>query len=121
MDFALVLKVLKEFYQAFAGALFDFVVGVVDSSFCEEIGESKCRMHVVEFDFLDTAHGVIFERDVHPGVLLTRHVKKFSVVSQNLFPFACDLNERAFAVETDNVGVLPIDCRFLGDISGQNC
>ena len=120
MDFALVLKVLKEFYQAFAGALFDFVVGVVDSSFCEEIGESKGRMHVVELDFLDTTHGVIFECDIHPCVLLAWHVKKFGIVSQNLFPFASDLHERTFAVEANDVGILPVDCRFFGDISGQN-
>lgn len=75
-------------------------------------------MHVVEFDFLNAAHGVIFECDVHPRVLLTGHVKKFRVVSQNLFPFACDLHERAFAVESDDVSGLPVDCRISGYVGG---
>ena len=121
MDFALGLKVLEKFDESISGVLFRVAVSVENSCFCEEVSEIERAVHVVEFDFLNAAHGVIFQRDVHPRVVLPRHVEEFGIVRQDLFPFAGDLHERAFSLENDKVSVLPVDCRLSGDVGGQQC
>ena len=83
-------------------------VGVGDSGFCEDVGESERRLHVVELDFLNTTHGVIFERDVHPCVLLTGHVKQFCRVSDDLPLRFGKLQQRAFALKKNDCGLLPL-------------
>lgn len=106
----------KEIEHEFAGAQFCFSVGIFETAFFKNIVEGDDRTHLfVSKNFLNANHGVIFEFDIHGGVLLSGHVKQVGVVSENL-AFGLSHGEKGTrSVEENNgFGVVSIDGGIFG-------
>ena len=79
-DHAFAFQVLKERYNIFAYATFNFNMSVFDTELFEHVGESNGRSQLlVKNNFLNAKHSIIFACDVH-GSVLSRHVQKSSVI-----------------------------------------
>ena len=72
----------------------------------------------MSFNFNDTVHGVIFNLDIHLGVLLVRHVEKFSGEVKKLIFKEGDLPERRFSEKLNNGRDFAVDGSFSNNFSG---
>ena len=69
-DDAFGFQVLEESYHIFADALFYLVVSIFDTELFENVGKSNGRSQLlVQNNFLNTEHSIIFACDIHGSVL----------------------------------------------------
>lgn len=115
-DDGLMFEMLKEGKQEFAGATFNFRVSIFEATFFKNVVEGDDRTHLfVSKNFLNANHGVIFEFDIHGGVLLSGHVKQVSVISENLAFGLSHGEKRTRSVEkNDSVSIFAIDGGIFG-------
>ena len=107
----LMFEMFKEGKHEFAGAEFCFSVGFFEAALFKYLVEGDNRAHLfVSDNFLNANHGVVFELDIHGGVLLSGNVKQLGVVSENLaFGFSHGEKGTGSVEENDSVSVVAID------------
>ena len=96
-------------------------MSIFEATFFKNVVEGDDRTHLfVSKNFLKANHGVIFEFDVHGGVLLSWYVKQVCVVSEDLTFGLSHGEKRTVSVEeNDSFSVFAIDGSVFGVPSGK--
>ena len=97
---------VQEAFDSFSSVHLGFATGVLNTAFLENVVESEGRRHLVELNFLDSNHNVIFNDDIHGAVVLIRHVEKRGVVAQELSLSEGEFQYWGNAVEENDSDVL---------------
>ena len=102
-------QVVHKFEHSIASIEFSFAASILDSAFVKYVIKGNDRVHLVQFDFLNAKHNIIFDGDVHRSILLIGNIKQSGIISNKLIIFDfSDSVKRRFAIKFDMVVSLPL-------------